>query len=66
MLNPSPDNVMRMQAGFCLFSVTEWVFHYILPSRKAGGGGGVEGWRVGNFLFIASPFYFEIFNLNIE
>lgn len=45
MLNPSPDNVMRMQAGFCLFSVTEWVSHYILPSRKWGGGGEEEGSR---------------------
>lgn len=64
MLNPCPDNVMRMQAGFCLFSVTEWVSPYILPSRKWGGGERKRG--VGNFLFIASPFYFEIFNLNIE
>lgn len=54
MLNPSPDNVMRMQAGFCLFSVTEWVSHYILPSRKWGERERKRG--VGNFLFIASTF----------
>lgn len=63
MLKPDlgPHDIMRMQVGAHLSSVTEWVCHLVVPRRKCRGW----EWRTGYFLFIASPSYFEISNLNI-
>lgn len=63
MLTPDlgPHDIMRMQVGARLSSVTEWVCHLVVACRKCREW----EWRTGYFLFIASPSNFEISNLNI-